>query len=104
MFVAEIPVIAFCARLARRKARASSKSNAKMDKIATAQDACNLICEILAEMLPSTVEEIAQATGLAPVAAAAYLDSLVARYRVMFNQLTKRFSLPNAWPSTDMAA
>jgi hypothetical protein len=104
MFVTEIPVIALCARLTRRKARASSKSNGMMDKIATTQDTCNLICRILAEMLPSTVEEVAQATGLTPMAAAAHLDILAARYRVMFNPLTKRFSLPKAWPSTDMAA
>lgn len=48
----------------------------------------------LAEMLPSTLEEVAQAAGLELPTAQAYLAEMSARSRVMFNPLTKRYSLP----------
>lgn len=48
----------------------------------------------LAEMLPSTLEEVAEATGLELATAHSYLAEMSARSRVMFNPLTKRYSLP----------
>ncbi|WP_193369126.1 hypothetical protein [Pelagibius marinus] len=75
-----------------------------MDKETISEDPRRLICDALADMLPSTAQEIAEATRLDPVTAAACLDELVARYRVMFNPLTKRFSLPKAWPTSGIAA
>jgi DNA-binding IclR family transcriptional regulator len=58
----------------------------------------------LADMLPSTAAEIAEATGLEAVTAAACLEALAARCEVMFNPLTKRFSLPKSRPSVGLAA
>jgi DNA-binding IclR family transcriptional regulator len=58
----------------------------------------------LADMLPSTAAEIAEATGLEAATAAACLEALAARCEVMFNPLTKRFSLPKSRPSVGLAA
>jgi DNA-binding IclR family transcriptional regulator len=58
----------------------------------------------LADMLPSTAAEIAEAAGLEPVTAAACLEALAARCEVMFNPLTKRFSLPKSRLQTGLAA
>lgn len=75
-----------------------------MDETAQLQDPRSLICKAMAEMLPSTAEEIAEAAGLDPATTAAYLDEMAARYRVMFNPLTKCFSLPKAWLNPGLAA
>ncbi len=104
MFAVESPVVSFCARLSGRKARTSNKAVRCMDQKPVSQDPLRLICDALADMQPSTAEEIAEATGLPPVAAAAHLEELAACYRVMFNPLTKRFSLPKAWPTPGIAA
>lgn len=58
----------------------------------------------LAEMLPSTLEEVAQAAGLEIPTAQAYLAEMSARSRVMFNPLTKRYSLPKLLHDTSFAA
>ncbi|GAB4394874.1 MAG: hypothetical protein Tsb0032_24050 [Kiloniellaceae bacterium] len=104
MFAAETPVISICARLSGLKSRASNKARRNMNSDNSFRDPGSLICAALAEMLPSTAEEIASATGLEPAKAAACLDELARRYRVMFNPLTKRFSLPKAWPQGGVAA
>ncbi len=104
MFAVESPVVSFCARLSGRKARASNKADRCMDNKPASQDPHRMICDALADMLPSTAQEIAEATRLDPVTAAAYLDELAARSRVMFNPLTKRYSLPKAWPASGIAA
>ncbi len=104
MFAAEIPVISFSARLVGHKSRASNKADSCMNSKTASQEPRSLICTALADMLPSTTEEIAEATGLDPLTAEAHLDDLARRYRVMFNPLTKRFSLPKAWPKTGVAA
>lgn len=61
-------------------------------KRAPAPDA--VVCAALAEMVPSTAAEVAAATGLDAATVDACLDRLAAGYRVMFNPLTKRYSLP----------
>ena len=104
MFAVESPVVSFCARLSGRKERASNKADRCMDKNPSSPDPRRLIYAALADMLPSTAEEIAEATGIEPVTATACLDELTCRYRVMFNPLTKRFSLPKAWPTSGIAA
>ena len=48
----------------------------------------------LAEMLPSTLDEIAEAAAVERTTAEAYLARMSARCEVMFNPLTKRYSLP----------
>lgn len=101
MFAVEIPGIYFYARFPKaRKARAERATGGTV-AAASPQD---LICTALAEMLPSTAAEIAEASGLDPVTAAACLDGLTARCRVMFNPLTKRYSLPKAQPRAVLAA
>jgi hypothetical protein len=104
MFAVESPVVSFCARLSGRKQHASNKAGRSMENEPTSQDPRRIICDALADMRPSTAAEIAEATGLDKVTAAAYLDELSARYRVMFNPLTKRYSLPKAWPTSGIAA
>lgn len=58
----------------------------------------------LAEMLPSTLEEVAQAADLELPTAQAYLAEMAARSRVMFNPLTKRYSLPRFAGDSGFAA
>lgn len=104
MFAAESPVTSICARLSGLTSRASNKAESDMDKEATSLDPRSAICTALADMLPSTAAEIAEAAGLDAAAAAACLDDLARRNRVMFNPLTKRFSLPKPWLTAGIAA
>lgn len=96
MFAVEIPAFPFYARLSGR-AECSKRSRHAMEQTADSRDPQALICEALAEMVPSTAAEIAEATGLDPATAEASLERLAATCRVLFNPLTKRFSLPKAW-------
>lgn len=104
MFAVESPVIAFYARFSGLTRRPTIRTQHPMDHQASAPDPQRAILGALAEMLPSTSEEIAETAGLDPVTAAASLDALTARYRVMFNPLTKRYSLPKTAPATGIAA
>lgn len=104
MFATESSVVSLCARLSGRKSRASNKADRCMDSETTPQDPRSLILEALADMLPSTAEELAETTGFDPVTTTACLDELAARNRVMFNPLTKRFSLPKARTAAGIAA
>ncbi|MEO3430367.1 hypothetical protein AAFN88_16035 [Pelagibius sp. CAU 1746] len=104
MFAVESRAVSLCACFARRKFRSRDKVGLHMDSKPASQDPRLLICRVLADMPPSTAEEIAQATGLDPETAAGHLDKLAAAYRIMFNPLTKRFSLPKARPAAGMAA
>ena len=58
----------------------------------------------LADMLPSTLDEVAQAAGLEPATAQAFLAEMGARSQVMFNPLTKRYSLPRGAVESSFAA
>ena len=69
-----------------------------------AQDPRSQLVAALADMLPSTLEEIALATGLQPATTAAFLADMSARCTVMFNPLTKRYSLPKTAHSSPLAA
>ncbi len=104
MFAAEIPVISLCTRLSRRISRASSKTGRTMDDITAQQDPRSRINQVIADRLPSTAEEIAEASGLDPVTTTALLHEMASRNRIMFNPLTKRFSLPRARPGAGIAA
>lgn len=101
MFAVEIPTIPFYVRLSGPKPRSDRRSDPAMEQRPAVPD---LIFKALAEMVPSTAEEIAEATGLDPAMAEACLDQLAARYRVMFNPLTKRYSLPKGTTITGIAA
>jgi hypothetical protein len=101
MFAVEIPRSYFYARFSglpqiskRRAAMTPAIETTPQERIRSA----------LADMLPSTAAEIAEATGLEPATAAACLEALAARCEVMFNPLTKRFSLPKSRPSVGLAA
>ena len=95
MFAVDLPAMPFYARLSGRTSRSFSRSDHAM--VRTATPAQDLICGALAEMVPSTAEEIAEATGLDAATTQLCLDRLAASCRVMFNPLTKRFSLPKTW-------
>ena len=97
MFVPDLPVSSFYARLSGRTSRSISRRDGVMPQTASSNDPQALICSALAEMVPSTAEEIAEATGLDAATAQLCLERLAGRYRVMFNPLTKRFSLPKTW-------
>jgi len=101
MFAVEIPRSYFYARFPGLPQ--ISKHRAAMTHAAetTPQER---IRSALADMLPSTAAEIAEAAGLEPVTAAACLEALAARCEVMFNPLTKRFSLPKSGLQTGLAA
>ncbi len=58
----------------------------------------------LAEMLPSTRDELSQVTALAPATVESYLTEMSGRCIVMFNPLTKRYSLPKTAPNGTLAA
>lgn len=58
----------------------------------------------LAEMLPSTRDELSQVTALAPATVESYLTEMSGRCIVMFNPLTKRYSLPKATAECTLAA
>jgi len=63
MFAVEIPAFPFYARLSGRL-ECSKRSRHAMEQKAASRDPQALICEALAEMVPSTVTELAEATGL----------------------------------------
>lgn len=108
MFAVEIPAIPFYARLSGRAAQRFSRSERAMQQTAPARSPAQgpheQICTVLAEMVPSTAGEIAEACGLDAATVEASLDSLTARCRVMFNPLTKRYSLPKASRARGLAA
>jgi len=104
MFSVEIPTIAFYARFPGLSRNSSRRTNRTMDQKPSIADAQSAILAALGQMLPSTAAEIAEAAGLDPAVAAACLDGLAQRYRVMFNPLTKRYSLPKALAVTGIAA
>lgn len=101
MFAVEIPRIYFYARFCGARKDMDLPATKHTLSTATPQ-AC--ILQALAGMLPSTAAEIAEACGLEPVTAAACLDGLSARCQVMFNPLTKRYSLPKSRPCLSLAA
>ncbi|MGF1593902.1 MAG: hypothetical protein ACFCUW_11515 [Kiloniellaceae bacterium] len=80
------------------------RRGADIQSVGTGRPTNALICAALAEMVPSTAAEIAEATGLDPVTAGACLERLAATCRVMFNPLTKRYSLPRPRPMVGLAA
>jgi hypothetical protein len=88
MFAVDLPVAFFYARLYGRDRG----------------DPEELICRTLADMVPATTGEIAEATGLDARVVEATLDHMATRYRVMFNPLTKRFSLPRLGSARSFAA
>lgn len=104
MFSVEIPAIAFYARFPGLSRNSSRRTDRTMDQKPTIADAQSAILAALGQMLPSTAAEIAEAAGLDPVVTAARLDDLAERYRVMFNPLTKRYSLPKGTTITGIAA
>lgn len=96
MFAVEIAAFPFYARLSGRP-ECSKRSPRAMKQTADSRDPQALVCAALAEMVPSTAAEIAAATGLDLVTVEASLERLTATCRVLFNPLTKRYSLPKAW-------
>lgn len=104
MFAAEIRATALTQLFRPQGQGAEGKTEHPMTDRARTRDAETLICEALAEMTPSTAAEIAEATELDPVAAADRLDELARQQRVMFNPLTKRFSLPRPRSAPGLAA
>jgi hypothetical protein len=86
MFAVDLPVAAsLCARFSGRSGNAA--------RAARAGEPRDLIRQALAEMVPSTAEEIAEAILLDPLMVEATLEQMTTHYQVMFNPLTKRFSL-----------
>jgi len=104
MFAAEIRFTAFAPLFRQCGVGTSKKAERRMNDKVHSEDVQALICAALAEMTPSTAGEIAEATGLDPLAAAAQLEELSRRQMVMFNPLTKRFSLPKARALPGLAA
>jgi len=104
MFSVEIPAIAFYARFPGLSRQTRNRTNPTMDQKLSIADAQSAILDALSQMLPSTAAEIAEAAGLDPIVTAARLDDLAERYRVMFNPLTKRYSLPKGTTITGIAA
>lgn len=104
MFAAEIRLTALAPLFRQGGGRVSRKTERRMNDTIHPRDAQTLICEALAQMTPSTAEEVAEASGLDLDAAAAQLEELTRRQRVMFNPLTKRFSLPKAGTLPGLAA
>jgi len=104
MFSVEIPTIAFYARFPGLSRQTCNRTHPTMDQKPTIADAQRAILDALSQMLPSTAAEIAEAAGLDPIVTAARLDDLAERYRVMFNPLTKRYSLPKGTTITGIAA
>lgn len=102
MFAVEIPRRYFYARFPGL----TQISKRKADEMTRFQEISpqERVLEALAAMLPSSAAEIAEAAGLDAVTATACLDDLSARCRVMFNPLTKRYSLPRSTPSQGLAA
>lgn len=101
MFAVEIPRLYFYARfLGARKIMDAPTSKHPLSTTSPQER----ILEALVSMLPSTAAEIADAAGLDPVTGAACLEALAARCEVMFNPLTKRYSLPKATSTRALAA
>ena len=96
MFDTGTRVISRCTAFFWREGNAGIGMERPTNQSAPAQDLPSQICRVLAEMLPSTAEEIAESAGLDRAMVSASLEELTRRYRVMFNPLTKRFSLPRA--------
>ena len=69
-----------------------------------AEDPRHRLQRVLGEMLPSTVDEVAQAAEMELPTAQAYLTELATRSKVMFNPLTKRYSLPKFVGDSSFAA
>src|SRR3546814_9703017 len=86
MFAVDLPVASLYARFAGR--------GREVRRTARAGEPQDLIRQALAEMVPATAGEISEATGLDSLVTEATLEHMAARYQVMFNPLTKRFSLP----------
>src|SRR3546814_14619294 len=74
MFAVDLPVAAFYARLSGRPRNAGLT--------VPAVEPQEVIRQALAEMVPSTAEEIAEATGLDPVVVAATPHGMAAPHRV----------------------
>ncbi|GAB4352255.1 MAG: hypothetical protein Kow00114_00820 [Kiloniellaceae bacterium] len=104
MFGIEIPAFTFYARFSGLSRPSRRRSIPAMAQTPATPDPQSAVLDALAQMLPATAAEIAEVTGLSAAAAAACLDGLAARYRVMFNPLTKRYSLPKATRLTGVAA
>ncbi len=104
MFSVDIPNFAFYARFPGFSRPTSRRTDPAMAQKPSNPDPQRAVLDALAQMLPATAAEIAEATGLDEAQAAACLDGLAARYRVMFNPLTKRYSLPKAAGHTGVAA
>lgn len=104
MFAVESPVISLRARLSGRISRARTMAAACRSDEMRNEDPQLVICDALAEMLPATAGEIAEAAGLDTATTAACLERLSARCQVMFNPLTKRFSLPKGKLPAGIAA
>ncbi len=75
-----------------------------MNQTTPDHDLKTAICRALAQMLPATAEEIAESLGFEPGTVSAGLHQLMCRHRVMFNPLTKRYSLPKIQPGAGLAA
>lgn len=96
MFAVDLPVAALYARFSARRASAC--------RLACAAGPQDRIRQALAEMEPSTAGEIAEATQLDRAVVESALEQMTARCQVMFNPLTKRFSLPKLWHLREQAA
>ncbi|HEY9536774.1 MAG TPA: hypothetical protein VIS03_04195 [Kiloniellaceae bacterium] len=96
MFAVDLPVASLYARFAGR--------GREVRRTARAGEPQDLIRQALAEMVPATAGEISEATGLDSLVTEATLEHMAARYQVMFNPLTKRFSLPKLWAARRFAA
>ncbi len=70
----------------------------------SAADPRQRLIAALAQMLPSTQEELAQVVQLEMPTVQAYLADMAARSEVMFNPLTKRYSLPRPAKAQGFAA
>ena len=95
MFAVEIPRSYFYARFSKAATpMTTSMTMTSLQQHADGVSPQQRILNALAEMLPSTVSEIAEAIGLDVTETNQRLDELLMRYRIMFNPLTKRYSLP----------
>lgn len=101
MLNVETPAIPFYVRLSEPEPHNDRRSATAMEQEPAMQV---LVCQALAGMVPSTAAEVARVTGLDPATAETCLERLAARYRVMFNPLTKRYSLPRVVTHSPIAA
>src|SRR3546814_13492417 len=86
MFAVDFPVASFYARF--------SGCSHEPRRTARIREPQEVIRQALAEMGPSTAEEIAEATGLDPVVVDATLDRMEAGHRGVLHPLTQSFILP----------